>query len=617
MQTVSILAVDAPFRLRTDLEITNLSSLALGDFTSPVGVVLATPSVFLSHIAPWMNFRSSSVSAKPANPNPSSPEVIQPEIVLVQSSPPDRSSLLQVAHAFRVVGVLSSWSDPRLEGLLWRAMENRREQQFARELELAVHEQNETLVRLQSNLQDRVEERRRQLQDALLRTQKAARKWSCLQQLALLLHQSTDRSDVLQKLPGILQPVIAVEPVRWIETLPSSDSLATHTTIVPLSAQPLGQIYGALIFTSADGKPWKREGLEFLTRVCELISLFMERSLRHQRQGQLQVQWRKTFDSVSEPMLVINNNYEVLQFNRAAQRSSSFPSPTSTTSGRKCFQFLFQRQSPCSGCNLGTSFRLLLDDRKTTWEVSSTPLTKTPSGGDQFVHQYRDITSQVQEERRQTESAKLLDMGILGSSIAHELNNPLGGALAYIQLLQKELPPEDPLQEDLQLMRSGAERCRSIIENLLNFTRSPEGEPKARLDFVALVKAALVLLEVKTRSAGIELRTTLPSTPIWVEGYSSFLSQALQNLLQASAQTLSDLHNADSEFLGLIEVRVEIFSGEVHTRILDNRPVGETGPAIGLAVAQQLIQDSGGKLEISSQTKGVFSAKIILPHLIV
>lgn len=63
------------------------------------------------------------------------------------------------------------------------------------------------------------------------------------------------------------------------------------------------------------------------------------------------------------------------------------------------------------------------------------------------------------------------ELGIISSSIAHELNNPIAGILASIALLQLEDDLPDDIEKTLKDMEEGAKRCRDLIQVFLGFTK--------------------------------------------------------------------------------------------------------------------------------------------------
>lgn len=62
------------------------------------------------------------------------------------------------------------------------------------------------------------------------------------------------------------------------------------------------------------------------------------------------------------------------------------------------------------------------------------------------------------------------ELGIISSSIAHELNNPVAGIHAALSLLLLDENSEEPKQT-LNEMKNGAIRCKQLIETFLGFSR--------------------------------------------------------------------------------------------------------------------------------------------------
>jgi hypothetical protein len=64
------------------------------------------------------------------------------------------------------------------------------------------------------------------------------------------------------------------------------------------------------------------------------------------------------------------------------------------------------------------------------------------------------------------------ELGIISSSIAHELNNPIAGIQAALSLLLLDETLNQEAQQTLTEMKSGALRCKQLIETFLGFSRA-------------------------------------------------------------------------------------------------------------------------------------------------
>lgn len=95
------------------------------------------------------------------------------------------------------------------------------------------------------------------------------------------------------------------------------------------------------------------------------------------------------------------------------------------------------------------------------------------------IDQQIQMVKELHESHKQLESAqealmhseKLASMGQLAAGIAHEVNNPLGVVLMYAHLLLDESPADSTQRGDLKVIAEQAERCKRIVQGLLDFAR--------------------------------------------------------------------------------------------------------------------------------------------------
>jgi two-component system NtrC family sensor kinase len=110
---------------------------------------------------------------------------------------------------------------------------------------------------------------------------------------------------------------------------------------------------------------------------------------------------------------------------------------------------------------------------------------------EEVEHKTRDLwLAQAQIVR----SEKLSSIGMLAAGVAHELNSPLTGILTYAHLLAKKAPEGSREREHLQVISTQAERCATIIRQLLDFSRE-HAPKKSRQDVHAVLQQAIALVE--------------------------------------------------------------------------------------------------------------------------
>ncbi|HPC02509.1 MAG TPA: PAS domain S-box protein [Syntrophales bacterium] len=90
----------------------------------------------------------------------------------------------------------------------------------------------------------------------------------------------------------------------------------------------------------------------------------------------------------------------------------------------------------------------------------------------------RDITEirRSEEEKKRLEVAleragKLEALGMLTGSVAHDLNNVLGGIVSLPELLMMKLEDGNPMKKQLDIIRRSGEKAARIVQDMLTLTR--------------------------------------------------------------------------------------------------------------------------------------------------
>ena len=140
-------------------------------------------------------------------------------------------------------------------------------------------------------------------------------------------------------------------------------------------------------------------------------------------------------------------------------------------------------------------------------------------------------------EQQLIESDRLIAVGELAASIAHEFNNPLQIILGYTQEVLNELSPSQPAHESLKIVEEETRRCAALIRNLMDFARPAQGslrlsdvEPAIR----AAVKITSSYLDKSRIKVVVDLDVNLPP----IEADPNQLQQVLLNLFFNAAEAM-------------------------------------------------------------------------------
>jgi len=102
------------------------------------------------------------------------------------------------------------------------------------------------------------------------------------------------------------------------------------------------------------------------------------------------------------------------------------------------------------------------------------------------------------KEEELNQVRKLEAVGQLAAGVAHEINNPLGVILGYVEAIEQDLQASDPLRAPMKEVIRETLRCKRLVQNLLAFSR--ERAPGIRLENpAAVVENALSLVDHQAR----------------------------------------------------------------------------------------------------------------------
>jgi two-component system NtrC family sensor kinase len=253
--------------------------------------------------------------------------------------------------------------------------------------------------------------------------------------------------------------------------------------------------------------------------------------------------WERTFDSISDPIVISDHRFRILRINRAAARALDLP--LRRAAGRVCHRVLLGSDQPCpwhDGLARGVSVSTdrYLPHLKRWFCFSAFPFQDERRRTVGVVHVLRDITEERNLQQRVLEAQKLSALGELVAGVAHELNNPLTGILGFSHLLlRKDLEPH--LRDDLEKIAGEARRAARIVRNLAAFARRPSYPGLARrpVDVGELLRNTIELRDYQLRVQGIELDVQLPEDLPRTMADPDELQQVFLNLINNAEQAMA------------------------------------------------------------------------------
>lgn len=182
-------------------------------------------------------------------------------------------------------------------------------------------------------------------------------------------------------------------------------------------------------------------------------------------------QWELAFDIIATPICLVDLQGNILRTNKTFREKTKMSKQEllqknyfTVFFGKEKASLLTQQSNTKK-----TREKRLINGKEETFEISVQKILQNTETEIILVI-LRDITEQIKVENQIAESAKSAEMGIISSSIAHELNNPIAGIQALLQNLQMQNLDKN-ISEDLKEMSLAIQRCTHIINKLLNIHR--------------------------------------------------------------------------------------------------------------------------------------------------
>ncbi|MCX7898157.1 MAG: PAS domain S-box protein [Rhodocyclaceae bacterium] len=148
-----------------------------------------------------------------------------------------------------------------------------------------------------------------------------------------------------------------------------------------------------------------------------------------------------------------------------------------------------------------------------------------------------------QQEERLQASARLIAMGEMASSLAHELNQPLAAISSYLagcrHLLAHRQVEQQAIDDALAKCMAQAQRAAAVIRRIYAFARrhEPHTEP---CDVKAIIGDLASLLEAEARRQGMRIQIELPDRLPLLEADPVLLSQAIFNLMKNGLEAMRE-----------------------------------------------------------------------------
>jgi two-component system NtrC family sensor kinase len=229
-------------------------------------------------------------------------------------------------------------------------------------------------------------------------------------------------------------------------------------------------------------------------------------------------------------------------------------------------------------------------------------------------------------EQQLIASGRLVSLGEITASMAHEFNNPLGIIMGFVDEMLSTTAPDSSEFETLKIIDEEAKRCQKIIQGLMEFARPTPATPQST-DVGTLINKTLKMIDARLYKQKVALTEAVAPDLPPVHADPQQLEQVLVNLylnaldamigggqltvgatLDGGGQSGKDIviSVADTGHGIACDDLQKIFQPFFTAR-------KKAGMGLGLSICERIIKNHGGKIEVETEQSQGTLFRIRLP----
>jgi PAS domain S-box-containing protein len=304
--------------------------------------------------------------------------------------------------------------------------------------------------------------------------------------------------------------------------------------------------------------------------------------------------------------------------------------PDDTNKVKGCYQSLISGKTR----SVEADFRFSPPGKKDTkvdmrWVQCRASMFKH-KGNDALLVNTIDITRAKDLEQILRVKSKMLSLGRIAAGIAHEIRNPLTGINSYLYTLEDFLHTESLEPEKIKMMQKivgrlqvASNKIESVIKRVLDFSK-PGAPSMALVNINKPLIEAINLSAASLRKNNIKIKQSLEQGIPHCYADSQLIEQVILNLINNAAKALEK-----TEGDRIIELISASKKNNIIVRVSDSGPgvplelrdkmfdpfftTRQDGSGIGLSIAQRIIADHSGSIDVGSSKLGGAEFRVELP----
>lgn len=248
------------------------------------------------------------------------------------------------------------------------------------------------------------------------------------------------------------------------------------------------------------------------------------------------------------------------------------------------------------------------------------------------IHRSRTTQEILERETQMLMQERLASVGLLASSLAHEIGTPLGVIRGRAEYLELQVKDDPNLHKHVEVIISQIDRVSKLIRSLLNLARGDQMKSAGQVFLSDVVSEVIELMGHELRRYDIEIKNELPAgIPVKVSAEAGPLHQVLLNLLVNSVHAIDTAVKSgrvNGHYIRIAlkdlgknwSICVEDTGCGISEKNMKNlfKPFFTTkdigvGTGLGLATSYRIVESWGGNFHVKSVEGKGSEFDIVLP----
>jgi PAS domain S-box-containing protein len=277
---------------------------------------------------------------------------------------------------------------------------------------------------------------------------------------------------------------------------------------------------------------------------------------------------------------------------------------------------------------LFTSAAVLRDGGRPVRMLGATmDITQRKHTEDALRQSEEKLRQQAQElEQQLIMSGRLVALGEVTASMAHEFNNPLGIIMGFVEDILSTMDPADPNYRALQIIDEESKRCRQIVKDLMEYAR-PKSTEFCSTSIADAFEKTLQLVENRLYKQKVAVEKKLEPDLPRIQADSQQLEQVMVNLYLNAIDAMPEGGKL------IVEAKIAQSDGMAPVAVITVADTGfgiadtdlpkifqpfftakkRRGMGLGLPICQRIVKNHGGRIEVESEPGKGTIFKIHLP----